>query len=106
MNEELKQLYEADRQEHAHVPPNNTPEYKALRERDRQRRQRAAELIAAGQLGTVEDYYHAARLFQHGDTPEDAWKAHTLALKSAQLGYRPAPLAYRCGLRPLVDVSG
>lgn len=90
MNEELKQLYEADRQEHANVPPNNTPEYKALRERDRRRRQRAAELIVAAQLRTAEDHYHAARLFQHGDTPEDAWNAHTLALKSAELGYRPA----------------
>jgi hypothetical protein len=53
-------------------------------------RRSAGKLIAAGQLQTAEDYFHAARIFQHGDRPEDAWRAHQLALKSANLGYRPA----------------
>ena len=35
MNDELRVLFEADRTDHANVPKNDTPEYKAMRERDR-----------------------------------------------------------------------
>ena len=87
MNDELKRLYDEDLREHASAPPCGTPAYTAMRERDRARRERAAALIAAGLLDAAEDFFHAARLFQHGDTPEDAC---TLALRSAQMGHRPA----------------
>jgi hypothetical protein len=90
MNEELRLLFEDDKTDHANVPKNTTPEYKALRERDRQRRIRAGLIIDAGGANDPEDYFHAAKLFQHGDAPEDAWKAHTLATQAAALGYRPA----------------
>src|ERR1700694_4807905 len=90
MHDGLKALFEADLKEHANVPEFGTPAYIALRERDRQRRERTAAIIASGGLQSPEDYYHAAKLFQHGDTPEDAWQAHTLALKATEHGYRPA----------------
>lgn len=90
MNEELKKLYDADLHEHAHAPRHGTPEYRAMRERDQQRRMQVDHLITAGALKNAEDYFHAARIFQHGDTPDDAWKAHQLALHSTQLGHRPA----------------
>jgi hypothetical protein len=90
MNDELKTLYDADLYEHAHVSMNGTPEYLAMRQRDQQRRQQVTKMIAAAALSTAEDYYHAARIFQHGDKPDDAWTAHQLALQSSQLGYRPA----------------
>ena len=90
MNDELKQMYDADVWEHRQGYRAGTPDYVAMRERDRQRRLRADELVAAQVLCDAEDYYHAARLFQHGETPDDAWKAHTLALRAAEIGYRPA----------------
>lgn len=89
-NSELLGLYQADRQERVSHPRHGTPEYRAMRERDRQRRERAAELVREAVLVTGEDFYHAAWLFQHGDTPEDAWNAHRLAHRSAELGHRPA----------------
>ncbi len=61
-----------------------------MRERDWQRRARAQELIESHALTAPEDYFHAARLFQHGDSVEDAWKAHGLARTSAELGYAQA----------------
>lgn len=61
-----------------------------MRERDRQRRARAEDLIESHALTAPEDYFHAARLFQHGDTAEDAWRAHVLARTSAELGYAQA----------------
>lgn len=56
MNEELLSLYKNDRQEHANQTKVNTPEYRAMRARDLQRRERVLEalreladrLIAAG----------------------------------------------------------
>ena len=85
MNNELLSLYQADRQEHA-----NPAEYKAMRERDRVRRERVMEMVATNELQTAEDYYHAAWIMNHGDIPEDARNAHLLALRSSELGHRPA----------------
>lgn len=90
INKTLKKLYDADLYEHAHAAKHGTPEYRAMRERDVQRRMQVSHLMDGGALKAAEDYFHAARIFQHGDTPEDAWQAHQLALHSAQLGHRPA----------------
>ena len=90
MNKELKKLYDDDVYEHAHAPKLGTPEYTAMRERDYQRREQVSRLIAASAVKTAEDYFHAARIFNHGDTPDDAWRAHQLALQSVKLGHRPA----------------
>lgn len=53
---------------------------------DAARRKEAAALISNGEIVTADDYYHAAYIFQHGDTPEDYLKAHTLATASALKG--------------------
>lgn len=90
MNAELLSLYKADRREHLNPPKVNTPEYKAMRARDLKRRERVMEIVAAGELHTAEDYYHAAWVMNHGETPDDARNGHVLALRSSELGYRPA----------------
>ena len=89
MNNELASLSEADRQERINQPKANTAEYKAMRVRDLERREHAMEL-AANKLLTAEDYYHAAHIMNHEDTVDDARNAHLLALRSSELGYRPA----------------
>lgn len=90
MNNELAALYETDKQERIDQPGVNTTEYKAMRARDLERRERVMELFTANELHTSEDYYHAAHIMNHGDTPEDAENAHRLALRSSELGYHPA----------------
>ncbi len=90
MNSELLELYQADKRERIDQPQRGTPEYKVLRERDRQRRERVMEIVAGTEPDSPEDLYHAAWIMNHGDTPADAWNAHTLAKCSAELGYRPA----------------
>jgi hypothetical protein len=90
MNHELLSLYQADRHEHANQSKVGTPEYQAMRARDLSRRERVLELVVANRLNTAEDYYHAAWIMNHGDTPDDAQAAHHLALRSHNLGYRPA----------------
>jgi len=90
MNHELASLYQADKQERVNQPRGKTAEYKAMRARDRERRKRVMEIVVAGELHAAEDYYHAAHIMNHGDTPEDAENAHRLALRASELGYRPA----------------
>ena len=90
MNDELQQLSAADVWEHRQGYRMGTSAYAAMRERHR----RADELIVAQALQDADDDYHAAPLFQHGETPDNAWKAHTLALRAAELGY-PAPAGWR-----------
>jgi len=90
MNKKIRELFEADQKERKYHPQYGTEEYKALRERDRRRRERAQTLINADELSSPEDYYHAAMIFQHGEDLHEIWLAYTLANKSAELGYRPA----------------
>jgi hypothetical protein len=86
MNDELWQIYDEDINDHAQGYKHGTREYKAMRERDLQHRQRVQQLIAEKQLDSAADYFHAARIFQHGDTPDDAWKAYQLAHQASELG--------------------
>ncbi|HZF66841.1 MAG TPA: hypothetical protein VEZ47_02265 [Gemmatirosa sp.] len=90
---ELAALHAADRAEHAAVPPVETPAYAALRARDRVRRARAVTALERLRaLGVVPPaaLYHAAWLLNHGETPEDASRAHALAREAAEAGYAPA----------------
>ncbi len=54
------------------------------------RRARAEALIAAGALHTAADYWHAARLLQHGEALAHWWQGHLLALAAADLGHPEA----------------
>ena len=83
MNNELFSLYTADKGELANQPKVNTSAYIAMRRRDLERRARVLELLAANELHTAEDYYHAAWIINHGDTAEDARSSHLLALRAA-----------------------
>lgn len=89
----LAELYAQDRAEHGDVPRVGTPEYSALRERDRARRgraERAVEALRSRGRMSGEEAFHAAWLFNHGDLPEEARRAHELALEAAQMGHDQA----------------
>lgn len=89
----LAALYADDRREHADVPPTGTPAYQALRARDQDRRAQAASLLAAIRAEgepSPSDLYHAAWLYNHGDTPAEARTGHELALAAAERGHVPA----------------
>lgn len=94
----LAALYAEDVREHGAVPPAGTPEYRALRERDRERRAHVEialdALHAPGGASpdgpSPDDLFHAAWLFNHGETPADARRGHELAHEAAQRGHRRA----------------
>src|SRR6266699_5113646 len=85
-NQELHALFVADQAERNDHPAYDTPEYWQLRERDAGRRQRVNELLTQGLLTAPDDYFHAALIFQHGETLEEIWQAHELAQRAAEMG--------------------
>src|ERR1700694_3121793 len=86
MNQELRDLFVIDQSEPRGDIGYDTPEYWQMRERDAQRRQRVSELLAQGEVSAPDDYFHAALIFQHGETLEDIWQAHELASSAAEMG--------------------
>lgn len=90
MNSELLTMFQEDQADRTGDPQPGDPHMGAVVERDRARRRRVEELVAAGALQAPEDYFHAAMVFQHGERLEDYWRAHELAKKGAELGYRQA----------------
>lgn len=94
MDPRLLALFEADRREHASVPPVASPQYEALRRRDRDRRVEAETLLShlrPSETGaSAVDLYHVAWLLNHGDEPAEARRAHELAREAADAGHRPA----------------
>ena len=88
-SEALARLHAEDVREHAAGRTAGTPEYRAMRARDAERRgtgeRLLAELRASGQA-TAADLFHAAWLLNHGDAPDEARRAHELAREAAALG--------------------
>jgi hypothetical protein len=90
MHQELAVLFAADRRDHATPLTAGTPEYAAMRRRDADRRARAAAILRDESPDNPVDWYHAAWLFNHGDTPAEAETAVRLAERAAAGGYGPA----------------
>src|SRR5215472_15062435 len=86
MNQELRDLFVADQTERRGDTAYDTPAYWQMRERDAQRRQRVNELLAQGGVSAPDDYFHAALIFQHGETLEDIWQAYEMARRAAEMG--------------------
>src|ERR1019366_7713444 len=87
MNKELRSLYEQDQADRQAFEQFDHERLQQMLQRDRARRQRVEELLASEALGTKEDYFHAAMIFQHGETLDDFWQAHELAKQGAELGH-------------------
>jgi hypothetical protein len=88
MNTELQALYEQDQADRCvFFEQLDTEQLQQVRERDRARRQLVEELVRSEALQTGEDYFHAAMVFQHGETLDDYLRAHELAKRGAELGH-------------------
>ena len=84
LNQELRRLFEEDQSERQR-------QYRPrLARRDRRRRKRVEQLLAAGVAISAPDFFHAAMVFQHGETLDDFWRAHELAVKATELGEKRA----------------
>jgi hypothetical protein len=84
-NAEMTAIFVADQSDRA-----GTVDWSVVRPRDQARLKRVRELLDSGALRAADDYYNAAFVFQHGDTPEDCLLAHALAMASMTLGRNDA----------------
>jgi hypothetical protein len=87
MNKELQALFEQDQADRRAFDQLGQEQIQQMHQRDRTRRHRVEELIRSEALQAPEDFFHAAMVFQHGETLEDYWQAHELAGRGAELGH-------------------
>lgn len=90
MNRELEKLYNEDQAERSYENMSDDAAVEALRDHDRQRRERVREMLAAGEVTEGLDLFRAALIIHHGDTLDDFWEAHTLSNRAAEMGVRSA----------------
>ena len=92
-NVEITTLFKTDQSVRENLKPEQFKDHEFITrmiEGDRMRRERAQILLKDGHLRTANDFYHAAFIFQHGNTPDDYLLAHTLAMASAARGNKDA----------------
>ena len=87
MNRELQELFEQDQADRADFEQLDQEQHQQMFQRDRVRRQRVEELLESNALQTAEDYFHAAMIFQHGETTDHIWRAYELASRGVELGH-------------------
>ena len=83
---ELAGIFVADQSDRKQRPI----DWSIVGRRDRERRERVAELIAAGQVRCPVDLYRAALAYQHGYSPRHYLVAHILATAAAFQGHEAA----------------
>lgn len=80
-NAELRQLFDEDQADRQ----SPSPDWKVVGPRDLAREQRVEEILAAGGATVADDYWHAAMVFQHGQTVAQIERARALSLKALEL---------------------
>lgn len=85
-NQGLTRLFEEDQSDR--VPENVN--WAVVGPRDKAREARAKELYSSGMLQTGADYYHAAMILQHAESPDDYLLAHELCIAAVIKGEEEA----------------
>ena len=85
-NSEMAAIFKADQAERSV----KSIDWNALRPADAKRRDQTDKLLSGGSLRTGNDFYDAAFVFQHGDTPSDYLKAHLLSMIAIEKGQSKA----------------
>jgi hypothetical protein len=83
---EMQTLYDADQADRM----GGAVDWNVVVPRDEARRAGVRELLDAGLLGSGQDLYQAAFVFQHGTTARDYLLAHVLAMAAQARGYAQA----------------
>ncbi len=82
-NQRLAALFEQDQADRKGGP--DGIDWEVVSRRDENRREEVLALFGQGEIRTAKDFYHAAMIFQHGSTVEEARLAYSLAWISVTL---------------------
>lgn len=80
-NPKLTKMFEIDQSDRG----KKSADWETIIKLDREHRSEVRKLLKTGQLRTSKDYFHAAMIFQHGETTEDYKLAFSLAQFAATL---------------------
>lgn len=98
MNKTLKKLYDEDQEDRNKIDATDLEAVKKLDVGDKKRRVLVEKLIKHKELEHSIDFYHAAMIFQHGDTPSDYKQANDLAKTAMEMGLEQAKWLYAASL--------
>lgn len=70
----------------ARQPAQGEVDWATVNKEDAERRSGVMSILESGGIKTAQDYYHAAMIFQHGDSAEDIRLSHAFATISSALG--------------------
>ncbi|HKF52051.1 MAG TPA: hypothetical protein VKB26_07040 [Candidatus Acidoferrales bacterium] len=82
----IKELLDADQKDRQGAMSLSQAQWKAISDRDTERRRIVHQMLESGALKTGEDFEDASVIFQHGDKPEDYLLAHVLAITAMAKG--------------------
>lgn len=82
----IKELLDADQKDRQGAMSLTQAQWKAISERDAERRKIVHQMLESGALKTGEDFEDASVIFQHGDNPQDYLLAHVLAVTAMAKG--------------------
>ena len=94
INRDLYELYEAD-QADRRTPP---IDWTLVSRRDSLRRMAVGEMLLAGEIRTADDFYHAAMVYQHGESPESFLLANWLTREAVRLDSTHEPARQMVGM--------
>jgi len=84
LNPELARIYDEDQADRS-ASSYEKIDWAVVGPRDEARRKRVDEIVAAGGARAADDYYHAAMVYQHGNSTDEIQRAHDLAVKAVEL---------------------
>jgi len=94
-NEALRQITAADQADRS--GPASSFDGLKVSPRDAERRKQVMAIMAKGEIRAAEDFFNAALVFQHGETPDDIRLAYALVtIASAMRPERLGPKAAAC----------
>jgi len=83
---EIHRLCVADQADRRGIMSKPKSEWEQMAVRDLERRKRAKEIYYSGGLISAQDYFDAALILQHSDTPDDYLLAHVLCVVAITKG--------------------
>ncbi|MDZ4838026.1 MAG: hypothetical protein SGJ27_29940 [Candidatus Melainabacteria bacterium] len=88
---ELQIMFDQDQKDRVDVGPHPKPEqWRKVSANDKTHHAKVLELLQQDKVKTADDFYYAAMIMQHGDSPKDYMLAHILAMAAAQKGNKQA----------------
>lgn len=94
INRDLYDLYEADQADRRTRPI----DWDVVSRRDSVRRVAVGEMLLAGDVKTADDFYHAAMVYQHGESAESFLLANLLTREAVRLDSSHAPARQMIGM--------